>query len=102
MLKKIYPAGTILRNNLMLDTREGYSLGKQISSYSITVKVNGVYENKSFLDVMVAGHRERSLQSLPLPFNVNSASVKSFAMIPGISMDKATELIIKRPFPDLQ
>ena len=92
MLKKIYPAGTILRDNLMLNTREGYTLGKQISSYSITVKVHGVYENKSFLDVMVAGHRERSLQSIPVPFNINTASSRSFEMIPGISREKAGTL----------
>lgn len=102
MLKKIYPTGTILRNNLMLDTREGYSLGKQISSYSITVKVHGVYDNKSFLDVMVAGHRERSLQSIPVPLNINSASARSFEMIPGISRDRATDLIFKRPFSSIE
>jgi radical SAM superfamily enzyme with C-terminal helix-hairpin-helix motif len=98
MLRKIYPPGTILRDNLMLETRDGYSLGKQIASYSITVRVHGVYENKSFLDVIVTGHRERSLQSLPIPFNINSASPKSFEMIPGISRDRANDIILKRPY----
>jgi len=102
MLKKIYPAGTILRNNLMLDTREGYSLGKQIASYSITVKVHGMYENKSFLDVIIAGHRERSLLSLPVPFNINTASPRSFGMIPGISRDRAGDIILKRPYNSIE
>jgi len=101
MLKKIYPAGTILKDTLMLDTRDGYSMGKQISSYSITVKVPGVFENKSFKNVLVTGHRERSLASLPLPFAINSTSAKAFEMIPGISKDKSSDLILKRPFKTL-
>lgn len=98
MLKQIYPAGTILKDTLMLDTRDGYSMGKQISSYSITVKVPGIFENKSFKDVLVTGHRERSLSSLPLPFTINTTSAKAFEMIPGVSKDKSSDLILKRPF----
>ena len=102
MLKQIYPAGTILKDILMLDTRDGYSMGKQISSYSITVKVQGVFENKSFKDVLVTGHRERSLSSLPLPFTINSTSAKAFEMIPGVSKDKSSDLILKRPFETVE
>jgi len=98
MLKKIYPAGTILKDTLMLDSRDGYSMGKQISSYSITVKVPGVFENRSFKDVLVTGHRERSLSSLPLPFAINTTPAKAFEMIPGISREKSSDLILKRPF----
>jgi radical SAM superfamily enzyme with C-terminal helix-hairpin-helix motif len=102
MLKKIYPAGTILKDVLMLDTRDGYSMGKQISSYSITVKVPGVFDNKSFKDVLVTGHRERSLSSLPLPFAINTTSAKGFEMIPGVSRDKSSDLILKRPFETVE
>ena len=102
MLKKIYPAGTILKDTLMLDTRDGYSMGKQISSYSITVKVPGVFENKSFKDVLVTGHRERSLSSLALPFTINTTSAKAFEMIPGVSREKSSDLILKRPFKTVE
>jgi radical SAM superfamily enzyme with C-terminal helix-hairpin-helix motif len=101
MLKKIYPPGTILKDVFMLDARDGYSMGKQISSYSITVKVPGVFGNKSFKNVLVAGHRERSLLSLPLPFTINTTSAKAFEMIPGVSRDKSSDLILKRPFETL-
>ncbi len=102
MLKKIYPAGTIIKDTMMLDSRDGYSMGKQISSYSITVKVPGVFDIKSFKDVLVAGHRERSLSALPLPFTINSTSAKAFEMIPGISRDKSSHLILKRPFATVE
>ncbi len=101
MLKKIYPAGTILKNIFMLDTRDGYSMGKQIASYSITAKVPGIFEMKSFKDVLVMGHRERSLSSLSLPFTINSTTAKAFEMIPGISKDKSSGLILKRPFKSI-
>ncbi len=98
MLKKIYPAGTLLEDILMLDSRDGYSLGKQIASYSITVKVAGEYQNRSFSNVIVTGHRERSLAALTVPFNINSAPSSAFGMIPGIGKDGASSIILKRPF----
>lgn len=98
MLKKIYPAGTILKDVMTLDSRDEYSMGKQIASYSITVKVPGIFRNRSFNDVLVTGHRERSLSAITVPFIVNSATAKAFEMIPGISRDKSSDIIIKRPF----
>ncbi len=98
MLRQIYPAGTILKENLILETRDGYSLGKQIASYSITVKMPGELKPKTFQDVIITGHRERSLSTLPIPFNINSAPAKSFELIPGIGKERATQIILKRPF----
>jgi len=98
MLRQVYPAGTILRENYILDTRDGYSMGKQIASYSITVKMPGEFRLKSFQDVIITGHRERSLSTLPVPFNINSAPAKSFELIPGIGRERASQIILKRPF----
>ena len=97
MLKAIYPAGTILRRNLMLDYRDGYSLGKQVSSYSITVKVPGE-TGRVFSDIIVTGHRERSLAGITVPFNPNTAPAKSFESIPGIGRDRCSRIVLARPF----
>jgi len=97
MLKLIYPAGTILRRNLMLDYRDGYSLGKQIASYSITVKVPGE-TGRLLSDVIITGHKERSLSGLALPFNPNTAPSRSFETIPGIGRDRGSRIILARPF----
>ena len=101
MLKEIYPAGTVLKNNLVLDRRDSYSFAKQIASYSITVKIPWELELKSFQDILVTGQRERSLAGIPLPFNVNKAGQKALEAIPGINRDKATQIIIKRPFNNI-
>jgi len=98
MLKKIYPAGTVIKNNLVLDKRDGYSFAKQIASYSITVKIPGELDMKSFQNILVTGQRERSLSGIPLPFYINTANQKALESIPGINRDTASEIIIKRPF----
>lgn len=98
MLKKIYPQGTVLNDIHILDTRDGYSLGKQIASYSITVKTPGELPLRSFSDIIVTGHRERSLAGLPIPININTVSQKAIESIPGISKKRASEIIIRRPF----
>jgi radical SAM superfamily enzyme with C-terminal helix-hairpin-helix motif len=98
MLKKIYPPGIILKNVCILDSRNGYSIGKQIASYSIAVKTPAVFEKMKFIDAIVMTHRERSIMALPVPFEINSVSQKNFEIIPGISREKASELILKRPF----
>lgn len=97
MLKSIYPSGTILRRNLMLDSRDGYSLGKQVASYSITVKVPGE-TGKVFSDIIVTGHRERSLAGLVLPFNPNTVPAKAFETIPGIGRERCSRIVLARPF----
>lgn len=101
MLKKIYPAGTVIKNNLVLDRRDSYSFAKQIASYSITVKIPEELELKSFQDILVTGHRERSLSGIPLPFNINSASQKALESVPGINRNTASGIIIKRPFNNI-
>ena len=98
MLRQVYPTGTILRENMILETREGYSLGKQIASYSITVKMPGEMKLKSFQDVIITGHRERSLTTLPVPLCINSVPAKSFELIPGIGKERASQIILRRPF----
>lgn len=97
MLKVIYPSGTILRRNLMLEHRDGYSLGKQVASYSITVKVPGE-TGRVFSDIIVTGHRERSLSGLVIPFNPNTAPARSFETIPGIGRDRCSRIVLARPF----
>ena len=98
MLRKIYPAGTVLGDVFILDRRNGYSMGKQIASYSITVKVPGEYELMKFKNVAVTGHSERSLKGITLPLEINRAGQKLLEYIPGISRDRASEMILQRPF----
>ncbi len=102
MLKKIYPLGTVLRNIFILESQNGYSMGKQIASYSITVKIPGEFETHKFKDVLITGHAERSLRGIALPFDINGAGQKELEYIPGISRDRASDIVLAKPFQSVQ
>ena len=101
MLKQIYPVGTILKDTLVEDTRFDYSYAKQIASYSITAKIPVLLEKRKFLDVIVAGHRERSVIALPLPISINTLPEKAIDTIPGVDKRGAANIILNRPFKDI-
>ncbi len=98
MLERVYPAGTILRDTLVEERRYEYSLAKQIASYSITATIPVALPLKSFVDVMVVGHRERSVTALPLPLGINALPAKALELISGVGKKSARELVLRRPF----
>jgi len=80
------------------ERRHGYSLAKQIASYSITAAVPLELPLKSFADLIVVGHRERSLAALPRPLGINDLPAKALELIAGIGRKSASELVLRRPF----
>jgi radical SAM superfamily enzyme with C-terminal helix-hairpin-helix motif len=100
MLRTIYPLGTVLTGVRMLERRPGHSLGKQVASYSITVKISGECALKSFHDAVITGHRERSLTGLSLPIRINDLPREALESIPGIGGARASNIILARPFHD--
>ena len=98
MLQKIYPVGTVIKNNQILELRAGYSYGKQIASYSITAKFPLPLLKNSFYDAVVIGHRERSLITLPFPISINTLPQKAIELIPGVGKRMAADIILNRPF----
>ncbi len=101
MLKEIYPRGTVIKDIQVLDSYAGSSYGKQIASYSITARFPVELEPGSFTDSVVTGHRERSLEALPFPFNANTLPDTALSSITGISKKAASEIVLRRPFASL-
>ena len=97
MLKRIYPAGTILHDMLILETQEGFSYGKQIASYAIAAKHPVEIRSGEFVSSMVIGHQERSLLALPVPIDLNTLPARALERIPGISRKRASDIILERP-----
>ncbi len=102
MLSQIYPAGTVLREVLVEERRFEYALAKQIASYSITAKIPLPLAVGCFADVMVIGHRERSVIALPYPVDVNTLPQKALELIPGIGRRNAGEIILRRPVKSVE
>ncbi len=98
MLERVYPAGTVLREALVEERRHEYSLAKQIASYSITATIPVALPLKSLVDVIVVGHRERSVAALPFPLRINDLPSKALELISGVGRKSASELVLRRPF----
>ena len=102
MLKKIYPAGTVLTDLRIVDTMFDYSYARPLQSYAITLKMPVPLEKKSTVDCVITGHRERSLAALPLPLDINTLPAKALESIPGVSKKCASDIILARPLKDAQ
>ncbi len=65
-LKRIVPEKTVLRRVFIEKPGEPYSLGRQQGSYPLTIEVKGKFTPPCVLDVVVIGHKARSVKAVPL------------------------------------
>ncbi|ADY73288.1 Radical SAM domain protein [Desulfurobacterium thermolithotrophum DSM 11699] len=100
MMKKVFPVGTVIKEVLLEAYDGGHTLGRQIGSYPVLVRIPEKLELFKVKNVIVVGHRERSVIGIPIPININNISHKLLSYIPGISKKLATEIVLKRPFKD--
>jgi len=101
MLKRVVPKLTILKNLFVEKHVNDYSIARQAASYPLLVYVTEKLPLWEKIDVLVVGHKSRSLIAVPYPLNINTASPKSLRLIPGISKKQYAEILRKRPFKDL-
>ncbi len=98
MMKRVFPVGTVIKD-ILLEAYDGeHTLGRQIATYPVLVRIPDKLPLFKTVDVIVVGHRERSLIGLPLPINLNAFSLKLLSFLPGISRKRATDIVISRPF----
>ncbi|NPV01853.1 MAG: radical SAM protein [Brevinematales bacterium] len=84
MLKKVYPAGTLLRNVIVEQHRGPWSLARPLGTYPIVIDIPRELPLFSKHDIFVTDHRERSLIGLTFPFIPEKASLNEWKAIPGI------------------
>ena len=97
MLTKIYPSGSVLKNLRTVESRDGYTLSRQIQSYAITVKTPTETTCGEYFDGCVLTHRERSIIALKIPIEINSLGIRELALIPGISRRAAGGIVLSKP-----
>lgn len=100
MMRKIFPVGTVIKDVLLEAYDGAHTLGRQIGTYPILVRIPEKLELFRTTDVVVVGHRERSVIGIPVPIKINEISHKLLSYIPGISKKTASEIVLKRPFKD--
>ncbi len=98
MLKRVVPEGAVLRD-VYLEMLEGKTtFGRQVGTYGLLVGVPYPLDLERFVDVKVTGHGQRSLTAVEYPFDVNTASLKAIAALPGIGAKRAARIVRARPF----
>ncbi|OMH40929.1 radical SAM protein [Desulfurobacterium indicum] len=98
MIKKVFPTGTLIKDVLLEAYDGGHTLGRQLATYPILIRIPDKLPLNMMIDITVVGHRERSVIGLPYPLNINKVSLKLISFLPGISKRTASDIILKRPF----
>ncbi|GAB6098385.1 radical SAM protein [Halanaerocella petrolearia] len=101
MLKKVFPAGTLLKEVIIEEVRGKTSFGRQLGTYPILVGIPGQYELGEKLDIKVIDHGYRSITGIPYPFNINQASIDQLEALPGIGKNRSTKLFMAGEIKDL-
>ena len=98
MLKRVVPEGMVLRD-VYMELSEGHlTLGRQVGTYGLLVGVPYDVPLNRFADVTVVSHGQRSLTAVEHPFDVNRASMRAIAALPGIGQKRAARIVRGRPF----
>ncbi len=91
MLRRMLPAGTMLREVRCEVCDRGITFGRQFGSYPLLVGIIGKYERNEYLDVRVVGYGMRSVTAIP-PVRLSEADLRVIEAIPGIGKNLARKI----------
>jgi radical SAM superfamily enzyme with C-terminal helix-hairpin-helix motif len=97
MLKRIAPAGTILRNVYLEIIDGGITFGRQIGTYPLLVGIPYRTDINRSCDVIVTDHGFRSVTGIEYPFPINKANMAAISSLPGIGKKRAARIVLARP-----
>ncbi len=98
MLKKVVPAGTILKDVICEESHDNFTLARQLGTYPLIVKIPIKYPVGKVLDVTIFSHKPRALHGLPYPLNVNRSTLNLIRKIPGVTEKQAINITSSRPY----
>lgn len=97
MVRRVVPSGTVLRDVYLEVRRGNLTYGRQVGSYPILVGLPYRVPLDRFVDVVVTDHGQRSVTAVEHPLDVNRASLRSLAAVPGIGARRAARIVRARP-----
>jgi len=100
MLKRVFPAGTVLRD-VRIEVPGEISFGRQPGSYPILAGIPANLPKGAVVDAVVVDWGMRSVTALPLPLNVNTMPASVLRWMPGVGKKRVAAVIAKRPFKDV-
>jgi radical SAM superfamily enzyme with C-terminal helix-hairpin-helix motif len=101
MLKKVFPAGTVLRD-VIIEESDDLSFGRQMGSYPILAGIPIRLPVHTVLDVAVVDWGMRSVTALPVPIRINELPASALKWLPGVPKKAGVGIIAKRPFKNIQ
>ncbi len=99
MLRRIVPAGTVLKD-VRTEVFDKLTFGRQLGSYPLLVGIPAKVELNRFYDIMVTDHGRRSITGIPVPVDMNRASLKMIEQMPGVGKKQAGKIVMRRPYKD--
>lgn len=99
-LKRLVPRGTLLKYLYVerYDEQLRVTYARQAGSYPLVVEIPCRIDGPRIIDVYVYDYSGRSVRGLPVPLNVNTASLTTLSRIVGHKM--ALEIMRSRPYTD--
>ena len=96
MLKRVFPAGVILKDLYSEKKKGSLNYCRQLGTYPILTAV--IDQNDDFFkEVKVIDHGYRSLTALKWPKKVEDYSKKELEAVPGIGSKRASRIILEKP-----
>jgi radical SAM superfamily enzyme with C-terminal helix-hairpin-helix motif len=102
MLKRVVPPGTVLPNVHLEYHQDGKTFGRQLGTYPLLVGIPGERELGQAIDVAIVDHGYRSVTGVPYPLDLNSASMDELTTVPGISQQRAGDIVVSRPCENVE
>ncbi len=96
-LLDILPLGTVLQGVYVEAHDGGVSFGRQVGTYPIRVGIPYPVEIGEQVDVRITDHGLRSVTGIPVPFDLDHATIKALSCLPGVGRKRAARIIMHRP-----
>ena len=101
ILKRMLPAGTILKNVYLEINIGKHTFGRQIGGYPLLVGLPYETNIERFVDVKILRHSYKSIVGVEYPLRINNASMKMLESIPSIGKKRAARIVVNRPFTNV-
>ena len=99
MLRRLVPVGTVLKD-VRAEVFDKITYGRQLATYPLLVGIPAQLEIGRFYDVMVTDYGRRSITGIPVPVDMNRATLRIIEQIPGVGKKQAGKIVMGRPYKD--
>ncbi len=101
MLKRVFPAGMVLKD-VLIEVSGELSFGRQMGSYPILIGLPLRLDVRTVTDAVVVDWGSRSITALPVPVRINQLPATALRWLPGVGKKRVAAVVAKRPFMDLE